>query len=590
MHRLEKMFGKRRYRESVSSTEDETVPSTRNSISAARTGNLAASAAAATTTRRFQKKRNRPPVLAQAVSATNDDKKDDCDEGARCWACQVYLAVPTSEQVCCYVLHSHAVLEDTPICCVCQELVQDARDNEDACVGCGDDAPGRLFLCDATDACDCRFCDTCVQQALGSRSAVDDLAASDEPWECLACQPPPRLRALAAANCAAVTAATTARRTPEQIAEELAIAEEKKCSCLDLLDDEDTQRAAIAEELSDEEEVEEELEAWKTQQINHLARLDDFIASLQDELELEHHVNMSYCYDKLIESGETKYIELALDKKLQADEVNALREAKERDKEVVPVLPGEYYEAECYDDVEDIEDEKHVDTSSLRKNQTGWSTGRKPSTSAIRCAQEVEDERMAQMRVTIEAVKEEHDTNETIQENAESSMQEVSRGNVRMRVRRKSTAHRSRNPATEKAARTSSSESKKASSATVTALSQRKKAPGAAPKRVLGNAEMPLDLCSSSDEQDVEASVAQPKTGQGTSSFCICSSDVRKVYVNRKLVKLLKPHQKEGVQFIWNSSFCDFADHPEGSEEHPKLGGCILAHNMVSLVVLLPRK
>jgi SNF2 family DNA or RNA helicase len=44
------------------------------------------------------------------------------------------------------------------------------------------------------------------------------------------------------------------------------------------------------------------------------------------------------------------------------------------------------------------------------------------------------------------------------------------------------------------------------------------------------------------------------------------------------LAKVLKPHQVEGVHFMWQNSFSDFAKYFKGNAE--QIGGCILAHNM----------
>lgn len=47
------------------------------------------------------------------------------------------------------------------------------------------------------------------------------------------------------------------------------------------------------------------------------------------------------------------------------------------------------------------------------------------------------------------------------------------------------------------------------------------------------------------------------------------------VSVDKELVSDLKPHQKEGVEFIWKNCFSDFV----GGDES-EVGGCILAHHM----------
>jgi hypothetical protein len=53
---------------------------------------------------------------------------------------------------------------------------------------------------------------------------------------------------------------------------------------------------------------------------------------------------------------------------------------------------------------------------------------------------------------------------------------------------------------------------------------------------------------------------------------------IRTIRVNRELSKHLKPHQVEGVKFMWRNCFSDFAYYRKGRPDQS--GGCILAHSM----------
>ena len=55
-----------------------------------------------------------------------------------------------------------------------------------------------------------------------------------------------------------------------------------------------------------------------------------------------------------------------------------------------------------------------------------------------------------------------------------------------------------------------------------------------------------------------------------------------KVTVAEPLEKALKPHQKEGIQFMFKQVFADLAFREEQDSVRAKknVGGCILAHNM----------
>jgi len=58
---------------------------------------------------------------------------------------------------------------------------------------------------------------------------------------------------------------------------------------------------------------------------------------------------------------------------------------------------------------------------------------------------------------------------------------------------------------------------------------------------------------------------------------------VKTIAVSTHISKHLKPHQKEGVKFLWNNACSDLAvrtDPTEKLDEERDVGGCILAHSM----------
>ena len=211
-------------------------------------------------------KQGTPPTSEEEEEPATPTKRTEIPS---CWTCHVALGSTNDDEICCYRPHPHPVLTNVSLCSVCVEEFDNVEE-EDTCTGCGT-AADTVFLCD-TVHCSHQFCQACVTRALGEHV---DLTASDEPWYCLACSPPtpppPPL---------------PPRRTLTQALEAMQVAEDKKQEALTWLDHSPETRAAMAQELDTPEQVQEEFEAWQAQIQDHLCRLDDFITSLQDELEL----------------------------------------------------------------------------------------------------------------------------------------------------------------------------------------------------------------------------------------------------------------------------------------------------------------
>ena len=306
-------------------------------------------------------RRRRPSTISQLAS--------------HCWACHVPLQRSSSkknnddQQFCCYVLHTHPLLQ-VPICSVCSQQVaavalkmednqnnnnnndHDDHDDDDEnsvlndyCSGCGlhqdsiDDDMQLLLLC---DTCPRAFCETCVAQSLGGGRmgmlAVQQLIRNDttDDWQCPCCKTPVSLQTLQShleqqlqqqqqqqhppvvqttttgtTTTTTTTAAATQRRTKEDIMAELAAVEEKKKECelweqpdyLQSVKDQVRQELERSNSFHNQEElqasVEEEMKRLQDSVQRHEMRLSDMVASLQDELELEHNVDLKECYHTL---------------------------------------------------------------------------------------------------------------------------------------------------------------------------------------------------------------------------------------------------------------------------------------------------
>ena len=57
-------------------------------------------------------------------------------------------------------------------------------------------------------------------------------------------------------------------------------------------------------------------------------------------------------------------------------------------------------------------------------------------------------------------------------------------------------------------------------------------------------------------------------------------ADQLDVSVATELAKILQPHQKEGVQFLFHNAFGDLKYKHHHKGDQVKIGGAILAHNM----------
>lgn len=81
---------------------------------------------------------------------------------------------------------------------------------------------------------------------------------------------------------------------------------------------------------------------------------------------------------------------------------------------------------------------------------------------------------------------------------------------------------------------------------------------------------------------DSDVVLCTPSSYEASSQGLESEGVVRKVSIAKGFASVLKEHQKDGVRFIWRNSFCDFNKNYNGDENDERVGGCILAHHMVS--------
>jgi hypothetical protein len=517
-----------------------------------------------------------------------------------CWTCHTPLKVTgdrsAGSEICCYALHVHVLLR-TPICSVCQDAVVavvqehavDATWTEYLCAGCGAEEADTLFLCDNNEqVCNRAFCWNCVAKANGGGlqgiKQTISLQHANEPWKCPACEPTATLLAIRVPE--EDQHVQREKRTLEDIVDELAIAEVKKKECLELLENEDTLRTDIRDELSSggltihelENEVESETLLWRSEQLNHCARLDDFITSLQDELELNHQVHMADVYNNLLTLQSTS-VDSSLDNDWvrQADEANDMRDARERrallGAPVTTILPPSAYEEEHYVDVVELDSVIHSETEANITPDTrlGWRALTRPTKGQILLAKTEEDRRVAEMQVHIRSLKDAQDFGLTLEENQAASLDGL---DGISRIRRDTSWFPERKNRTRKSGTDASLLVRQCSSAGADVSS---------PERFRSEVSAP----SSSVRRKKRTKLSYMKNclrgpylsdtpERNQSSAVSLLTDPSKA---------LKEHQLEGVRFIWRNTFSDIR-LDDGISDNSVVGGCILAHNMVSLYCL----
>ena len=551
----------------------------------------------------------------------------DTSDSYFCWRCQVELYNkndPNGRSL--YAVHVHHLLK-VPTCSVCAEKLNaayadaDLEEEDAVCLACGGaDETGTLFLCDGDTNCpfhNSGWCADCIAQAQGTPDKARDIAQSlqrdDAPWKCPLCNPPPCLRKLQLLvkdeSDGDDDEQPQSTRTVEQALQHLFDVESEKTACLEKLEEAGTvegiekMRILFRKDLLSkygedenalEQAVEEEVSVWLKQLNDHDERLSDMAASLRDELD--------NCFKLDLEKVYNNYLpDVPLDPSRQDDgdesnpfahdnddddeeEMEAYVKAankvidkrnRERRRGSQPIVTHE----DTYEDVEELVDDREYMIESHATYGRGWkSTRSKPTEKAIQQALDEEDTVFRELNLKVKAVfKETEDRNEELREERETSRRGGASGSMVVRKdhvfrRTRGSVARSRAPATsvEKKQRPKERSSHQRTGKEINEVDM-----GMDYSDKLGARS---DISNGGDIVDASSAKADDHSQTLSSDFFLCDTEIRKVKVDGDLVQSLKPHQCEGIKFIWRNCFSDFDRSRNGSEK--TVGGCLLAHCM----------
>lgn len=595
------------------------------------------------------------------------EARDECDSeeqdvpptmqqlASQCWKCQVTLKIDGG--FCMYAMHTHPHLQ-VPVCSVCVEEIA-YSESEDYCVGCGEEEE-TLFLC---DACPRAFCLVCTAKAYGGGSAglqkTRALKDDDTAWKCPSCSPSPDLQALQQLlngpdDQDNGMSDDQDPRSAEVALEQLYTVENEKRICQKEMDDPhavDVKRKEIRQDFCEsnpgllaaqlEEMVDEEMETWIELCTRHDARLSDMAASLQEELETLHNVDLAKFYKNYFGEEKEQRAGDGLEQqedapwKLAADREIAERNKNEK-KSSNDFLDPDVYKKFVPEEVEDLEthseDERSCGGDGFRY------TNLRPSREDIDDALAVEDALLTERKISIcKKYSNAMDVKENVVQEWETCRQGTG-GVARVRrddfvaidkARRKrgGAATKSKDkPARLLAARNDEvKEPLQLTGVDAAALLQKSRETAEVKSKALQKRPPPsaaaanhvVDLTDDIEQNNLQkeapavahASVpgAQPKHGESEFEsdakaleddeesgdmdeeyYCSNQTEyiesqlelpapktyrtasgrrVKSLKVTRELEKHLKPHQREGVQFLWRNVFYDLSVRTSRDEE-----------------------
>jgi hypothetical protein len=377
-------------------------------------------------------------------------------------------------------------------------------------------------------------------------------------------------------------------KSVEELLMELEAVEQKKLECEQTWEHEEETREAIRQELSEkrsssnksaaeddgfveegdhylEQKVQEQFDEWKDDLERHERRLSDMISCLQDELET-HGFNLKEYYATTTampensESSEPSW-------KQAADKAIMEREQEDR-KQFRTTRPSSSSDDDDDDDSDapqDIEDLGSLSEHSDNNNDNDWTSQwrhapHKASKAKIEKAKKWEDTHLAAKRLdVVSRVTESDDRQAMIQEDRQRSRARVRRDFV--------VAVRQRQEKAKRNDRSAPTTPKPARDAYVDRLSSKEVRPAS-----------PEEIVDENDDPVVDGRLF------GNSSFALSGEikDQRTIAVAEPMTKLLKPHQREGIEFMFRNTFADLAyqDDQAANQAKESIGGCILAHNM----------
>lgn len=512
----------------------------------------------------------------------------------------------------------------------------DDDDDDDVCLACGrapsEDEDDVLLLC---DSCPNACCLTCLAQAHGSWQVARRQSKETGDWHCLLCtaqseSAPPLLTCLQQRYLeeSQKLKQQQGKRNVDDILVQLSRLEQEKSECDATNEREEELRNEIRTELQqqqphlsgDEVEslVEEEWCLHEQISERHERRLADWIAILLDELEFEHEVDVAATYHKCFgfarrqqhtgddESADSEEDEPAWVRKANKA-VTKIHRGKNMEKSNINILKLEAYEKETYDDVEELEEES-LTTEPIASLSTGWITTARPSQKQVDEAMQEENEKLRKLHVAVvNAGKDTDDQAATMAEDEEISTiwRLRSRGNRREGTAKhisvmpmevspadKTSAVAAQAGSGETAVSNSlhpreavSTPDKQLAAPALAKTSSQQSANSVTPRRKLVTPSLaPRPAPVLPTERVFANQRSQPAKSASFegSNLILCSEseetggvkNVRTVAVAPALANVLKPHQIEGVKFIWGNCLSDFACNVKGDER--SVGGCIL--------------
>ena len=539
-----------------------------------------------------------------------------------CFICRVPLCNPFQRDVerSCYALHSHPSLK-VPVCVVCSDEIANleltkythqAREEEDndICGLCGSTNAEKLFLCDeiGCDASRSSICDQCVQHANPTLDLAE-LEASEQAWYCPCCNPPKVIETLQQFLVELQKrqqSPTGSKETRAQsLLEDLQLVESKKAECEETLDGQESYKIEIELELTRagsafeegiQDQVQDEFDLWLEAQHKHHARLVDMITVLHEALEqggldLKEHYLKEDANDRNYEVKEEE------DWKIQADRVIAIRDMEERLKTPLPPPPLPTKEEEKEEEelaLQKIDDLGSISEASDVDMVTPWRNAyhRVPDWK-IQEAMEAEEKVFAAANRKPRRVSEKDDAIATATESTKSTgVRKEASIVVHKCQRRRRKAYRwqrRHRKEARKIHRSTDASSRNANASIVASSSKPPSSNGRIRQKQTKRKTVdkrPLSLLESESSEE-EEHLQPKKPGFGhlfENSDLILTTDPHQetIQVAEELAKVLKPHQKEGVQFMFKNTFHDIAFPKDKLTEDVKeqIGGCILAHNM----------
>eukprot|EP00980_Cylindrotheca_fusiformis_P024895 scaffold12678_cov116-Cylindrotheca_fusiformis.AAC.2 len=568
---------------------------------------------------RMESTGNHRPATASVCSADSQEFSSSMDSWLlkrqqieyykfHCFSCKVPLCHPKHRNLehSCYALHEHPILK-IPVCSVCSDEIAaktiTTTPMEDVCGICADSDPEQLFLCDnpncvaSAAAASSEVCDQCVRKA-NPLMTLEEMEASDQTWFCPACQPTSTIHALqkyVEALQQQQETSSSSRNTRDDfdsLVNDLATVEQKKSECEQALEKQEEVWEEIREEClgttNGMEEAEEEFECWKEQQEKHYSRLVDMITTLQEELERRgfnlKEYYMATAADSTIATPNPSKQEEPEWKRV-ADMAIAMREREER-KQGPPMPPPPEEEEDdddrIPDDVEDLGSFSDTDQDAEAKAQ--WRSSQyRAQPWQIQRALQAEEQLLSQQqeRPVPTRILESQDAKAIVEEDRQSArvrkdssivVQHCRQQQQQQQRRRRpqSTTQKERTPQVIQSNGRYSSGFKSSNSNRNSTSSYRN-----------SNGEGP-DLPDNEMECASPAALEDMELFAGSS--CILTSDPHQetIRIAGPLDRVLKPHQKEGVQFMFQNTFFDLAFPEDKLTERAKkdVGGCILAHNM----------